>query len=65
MRKLLLLLLCAMLLAGCRERETEYVSPNREDIREQFAPTERLPAPMPAEDDIPENTVVTPILPFE
>lgn len=65
MRKLLLLLLCTMLLAGCRKTETEYVSPNREDIRKQYAPTEHLPAPTPTEDDIPENTVVTPVLPFE
>lgn len=66
MSKVLLPIVLALaLFSGCQNPEQEYVSPDRDKIRSQFAPTEHLPAPMPTDETLPEHTQVTPMLPFE
>lgn len=64
-RFFIILGLCVLTLTGCRHAEQEYVSPKYDEIRREFAPTENLPAPLPTDETIPENTVVTPMIPFE
>lgn len=66
MRKLLVIPLLLLLLAGCREQPKEYISPDYQKIREEFAPTEYIPpAPSSSPDETEETVIVTPIMPLQ
>lgn len=66
MKKLLPIFLLLLLLTGCREQPKEYESPDYQNIREEFAPTEYVPTLAPTDPDAPTETVViTPIMPLK